>query len=53
MFLSQSETSGEVGVDKMKGRAGESEEVRGPVFSGLRFLSFQNSAESNSPFIVF
>lgn len=51
MFLSQSETRGEVGVGKMNGSVGESLEVKGPVFSGLRVLSFQNSTESNSLFI--
>ena len=48
MFLSLSKTRGDVGVDKKKRRVGESLEARGPVFSGLSFLRFQNSAESKS-----
>ena len=47
MFLSQSETRGEVGVGKTKGRIGESLEVRGPVFTGLRLLSCQKITVSH------
>lgn len=48
MFLSQSQTRGEDSVGKMEGRAGESLEERGPVFSTSRFFSSQNSTESSS-----